>query len=102
VRKGIIECFPTLHDFVAESKTPLSPEIVSEIIEHLKNLQVSIKEYFPPLKEDMSWLRNPFSASIEGLDLPVRKIEHLIDIAADMNLKATFKPATLFEFWAQL
>jgi hypothetical protein len=50
----------------------------------------------------MSWLRNPFSASIEDLDLPVRKMEHLIDIAADRNLKATFKPTIMFEFWAQL
>jgi hypothetical protein len=50
----------------------------------------------------MSWLRNPFSASIEDLDLPVRKTEQLIDIAADRNLKATFKPAIKFEFWAQL
>jgi hypothetical protein len=102
VKKGIIECFPTLHDFVAESETPLSPEIASEIIIHLKNLQVSIKEYFPPPKEDMSWLRNPFSASIEDLDLPVRKTEQLIDIAAVRNLKAIFKSMTLFEFWAQL
>jgi hypothetical protein len=101
VKKGIIECFPTLHDFVAESETPLNPEIASEMIEHLKNLQVSIKQYFPPAKEGMSWLRNPFSASIEDLDLPVRKIEQLIDIAADRNLIATFKPATLFKFWTQ-
>jgi hypothetical protein len=50
-KKGIIECFPAFHDFVAELETPPSPEIASEIIEHLKNLQVSIKEYFPPLKK---------------------------------------------------
>jgi hypothetical protein len=29
VKKGIIESFPTLHDFVAESETPLSPQIAS-------------------------------------------------------------------------
>jgi hypothetical protein len=44
VKKRMIECFPTLHDIVAESETPLSPVIASEVIEHLKNLQVSIKE----------------------------------------------------------
>jgi len=36
-------------------------------------------KYFPSPKEDMSWLRNPFSASTEDLNLPVREVEKLMD-----------------------
>jgi hypothetical protein len=32
---------------LSASVTPLSLEIASELIEHLKNLQISIRKYFP-------------------------------------------------------
>jgi hypothetical protein len=83
---------------LSESETPLSSEISSEITEYLKNLQTSIKEYFPSPKEDTSWLRNSFSVSIEDLDLTLREFEQLMDIPAERNVKDTLKPATLFKF----
>ena len=39
---------------------------------------------------------------MEGLDLPLRELKQLIDIAADRNLKDTFKLAAVFEFWSLL
>lgn len=104
INRGISECFPTLHDFVCESKTALSAEITSEIINHLQNLQVSIREYFPRREEDLDWVRNPFSVPVEKFHqtLTVKQIEQLIDVAADGNLKTTFNSATLLQFWAQL
>lgn len=50
VTKEITECFPKFHDFLSESETPLSSEIASELTEHLKNLQMSIRKYFPSAK----------------------------------------------------
>jgi hypothetical protein len=44
----------------------------------------------------MSWLRNPFSASIEDLDQPLREFRQLIDMSAERNLKDTLKPANSF------
>ena len=89
--KEITECFPTFFGFLPESETPVLSEIASELIEHLKNLQMFIRKYFPSAKEELSWVKNPFSASPEDFDLPLREVEQLIDIVADRNQIDTFK-----------
>jgi hypothetical protein len=68
------------------------------MVQHLRNLQTPIRKYFTSPKEDTKWLRNPFSASTEDLDLPIREVEKLMNLAAYRNLKDTFKPAPQFEF----
>jgi hypothetical protein len=75
-----------------ESETSLLSEIVSELTEHVTNLQISISKYFPSAKEEVSWVKNPFSASTEDVDLPLREVEQLIDIVAERNQIDTFKP----------
>jgi hypothetical protein len=85
---------------LSESETPLSPDISSEISEYLKILQASIREYFPSARSDVSWLEYPFSASTEYLDLHLREIEHLTDMAPDGNLTDILNPKTVFEFWS--
>jgi hypothetical protein len=55
-------------------------EIASELIEHQTNLQMSIRKYFPSAKDEVSWVKNPFSVSTEDSDLPLREDEQLIDI----------------------
>jgi hypothetical protein len=46
----------------------------------------------------VSWLEYPLSASTEYLDLQLREIEHLTDVAPDGNLIDILKSKTLFEF----
>jgi hypothetical protein len=85
---------------LSESETPLSPDISSEISEHLKILQASIREYFPSARNDVSWLEYPLSASTEYLDLQLRAIEHLTDMAPDGNIIDILNPTTVFESWS--
>jgi len=73
-----------------ESETSLLSEIASELTEHATNLQMSISKYFPSAKEEVSWVKNPFSASTE--EKLNREVEQLIDIVADRNQIDTFKP----------
>ena len=65
-----------------------------------KNLHTSIREYFPSAKDDVSCRENPFSASADYLDLRLREIENLTDIAPDRNLIDIFKLKIVFEFWS--
>jgi len=81
-----------------ESETSLLSEIASELTEHATNLQMSISKYFPSAKEEVSWVKNPFSASTEDVDLPLREVEQLIDIVADRNQIDTFKPWICLNF----
>jgi hypothetical protein len=62
---------------------------------------MSITEFFPSPKEE-SLLRNSFSASAIDLDLLLLRVEELIDIAADINLSDTSKPANVSEIWSLL
>jgi len=48
----------------------------------------------------VSWFGYPFSASTEYLDLQLREIEHLTDVAHDGNLIDILKPKAVFEFWS--
>jgi hypothetical protein len=59
-----------------------------------------MREYFLSARNDVSWLEYPFSASTEYLDLQLREIEHLADIAPDRSLIDVLKPTTVFEFWS--
>jgi hypothetical protein len=52
---------------------------------------MSIRKYFPSAKEEVSWIKNPFSASTEDFDLPLREVEQLINIVADRNQIDAFK-----------
>jgi len=35
-------------------------KLPKKVMEHLINLQMSIREHLPSPEEDMSWLQNPF------------------------------------------
>lgn len=72
--------------FCRNRKLLFHTEISSEISEHLKILQASIREYFPSARNDVSWLEYPFSASTEYLDRQRTEVEHLADMAPDGNL----------------
>jgi hypothetical protein len=39
---------------------PRSSDDLLDIMEHLQDLHVPMKEYFPPVLEDLWWLRNSF------------------------------------------
>lgn len=97
-RKKLLSTFLNFMIFSLNQKLLFHHKLLKKVIEHLTHLQMSIREHLPSPEEDMSWLQNPFWISVEDLDLSLRELKQLIDIAADRNLLDTFKLATVFEF----
>jgi hypothetical protein len=71
-------------------------------MEHLQNLQVTVKEYFPLVVEGFQWLWNLFMFSLTKQWLLTRQYEELIDISTAICLKATYTNIPLIIFWASL
>ncbi|KAF3859947.1 hypothetical protein F7725_000202 [Dissostichus mawsoni] len=67
--------------------------------EHLANLIVSFKSYFPDMEEkpaQLDWVRNPFLLSEANREkLPLCHQEKLLDVSSDRGLKMTFENSTL-------
>lgn len=59
---------------------------------------MSIRKYFPSTKEEVSWVKNPFSAFTEDFYLPLREGEQVIDTVADRNQIDTFKHRLCLNF----
>jgi hypothetical protein len=97
--KRTYRVLPYILWLLPESETTLLSEIASELIEHLTDLQMSIRKYFPSVKEEVSWVKNLFSALTEDFDLPLREVEWLIDIVADRNQIDTFKLRLCLNFF---
>jgi len=46
--------------FSLNHKLLFHQKLLNKMLEHLKRLQISIREHLPSPEEDMIWLRNPF------------------------------------------
>jgi hypothetical protein len=56
------DCLPTLNDFFNELESQISDDILSDIMEHLQDLQVAVKEYSPLVVEDFQWYETSLSS----------------------------------------
>jgi hypothetical protein len=65
-------------------------------------LQVTLKEYFPPVVEAFQWLQNPFMFPLTEQGLLTKQYKELIDISTDTGLKVTYTNIPLINFWAGL
>jgi hypothetical protein len=70
--------------------------------EHLRQLQNSFEEYFPPNNNDNNWLRNPFIGSFRIEESSIKEYKQLTDIASDSVLKQKSPTVSLSSFWASL
>ncbi|KAF3852721.1 hypothetical protein F7725_006076, partial [Dissostichus mawsoni] len=76
-----------------------SAPVKSIIEEHLANLIVSFKSYFPDMEEkpaQLDWVRNPFVLSEANREkLSLCHQEKLLDVSSDRGLTMTFENSTL-------
>jgi F0F1-type ATP synthase delta subunit len=56
VEKNVTDCLPTLNNFLNELERQKNVDVLPDIMEHLQNLQVTVKEYFPLVVEGFQWL----------------------------------------------
>jgi hypothetical protein len=80
VQRNKLDCFDTMNKYLEESGKAVSESVKHDTTEHLRRLQNSFEEYFPPNNNDNNWLRNPFIGSFQIEDLSIKECEQLIDI----------------------
>jgi hypothetical protein len=83
LRKEKFQTFLKLKDFLNEVEGQISDNILSDIMEHLQSLQVTVKEYFSPVAEGYQWLQNLFMFSLTKQGLFMKQYEELIDNSMD-------------------
>jgi hypothetical protein len=74
----------------------------SDTIEHLRGLQVTVKEYFLLVVEGFQWLQNPFMFPLTDIGLLTKQYEELTDISADAGLEDSYTNVTLVNIWTDL
>ena len=62
----------------------------------------SITEYFPDEMKTKTWVKNPFTESLNLNKFTRKEWEQQIDIATDSTLKAKFQKVKLAKFWIEL
>ena len=56
LQSGVFESFPTFCDFLLTSEENISEEIRNLFIQHLLDLKISFREYFPPCDANNKWI----------------------------------------------
>ncbi|CAM4554618.1 unnamed protein product [Caretta caretta] len=104
LKRNVIDCFPTLQEFLATNYNMLLHESVkADIMEHLQQLTKQLRKYFPKMDNANSWICNPFKVpeSLPVPPLPVHEQEKLLDLSCDSGLKLEFACKPLADFWVQ-
>ncbi|CAM4478460.1 unnamed protein product [Lepidochelys olivacea] len=102
VEQNNFNCFPTLHEFLTEVHSTVHEEVSSTILQHLRDLQASLLEYFPTTTDDNAWVRNLFVITAKPVSFTAHDYESLIDLISDSDLKEKFKDLPLNNFWSSL
>lgn len=64
----------------------------------MQELEANLKEYFTPINNNKTWIRNPFSINIKTT-LSNSNVESLIELSCDTAVKDIFKEWPLINFW---
>lgn len=98
------QCFTLLNNFLEENELGVTSDVEKNIIEHLINLEKSLKDYFPEKLQDIDWVQNPFTKHTKPTMLTVSEYENLIDIKCSSLLKQKFESedSNLNDFWIAL
>jgi hypothetical protein len=102
VQRIKLDCFDTMNEYLEESSKAILESVKNDMTEHLKRLQNSFEEYFPPNYNDSNRLTNSISGSFQLEDFSVKDYEQLTDTASDSILKQTVRTVSLPRFWASV
>ncbi len=95
-----IDSFPSLEEFMSESKSTLHPDLILDIKQHCSQLIVNFQKYFPENYSTENWIRDPFSSEQNfPNDFSIQEREQLIELSCDSGLETKFKFKNLSNFW---
>jgi hypothetical protein len=97
---GPVSSFSFSVSFISENEIPFNPEPAANIKQHLGNLILVFKVYFPENLTSEFWIRVPFC--IEDIlpeSITTNEKDELTELTCDGNLQRNFKKMSLTEFW---
>lgn len=96
--------FPTLAAFLESSDGALLPtRVQDEIINHLRALKTSLRDYFSVPDKNKNWIADPFTTDVSDITgLTAVQENQLIEISCDSALKRNFKERSLCSFWVNI
>ena len=104
VQSKDITVFSALTNLMAEKKAECT--FISDISEHLKSMDETIKSYFPNLdqREKNSWILKPFSSELENVidDTDTNAKIEFLSLCEETSLKIEYKEQELCNFFGKL
>ena len=79
----------------------LPSNLRSVFLQHLSNLELKFKKYFPENLPSFEWIRNPFAHPTPS-SFTEQKKEDYLDLTCDNFLKRKFNLVNLTNFWISL
>ncbi|CAG2058609.1 unnamed protein product [Timema podura] len=83
--------------FLESTDEELIPKVKYNIIEHLRDLASSFRNYFLAPNPENSWIRNCFECG--DVQLTAKEQDALVDMTCDGSLKSVFKEYRLNQLW---
>ncbi|XP_062294532.1 zinc finger BED domain-containing protein 5-like [Scomber scombrus] len=100
VDQGNYDSFENMSDFLTKEETRLPNTVTNAVKEHLEGLKTQLREYFPALDAQCSWIENPFEVQDEALAvLSAKEQDGPLDLSYDTALKLVFLHKHLINFW---
>ncbi|CAK6977302.1 zinc finger BED domain-containing protein 5-like [Scomber scombrus] len=91
VDQGNYDSFENISDFLTKEETRLPNTVTNAVKEHLEGLKTQLREYFPALDRQCSWIENPFEVQDEALAvLSAKEQDGLLDLSCDTALKLAY------------
>ena len=101
VAQNNYECFDNLCEFLNTEEREIPTTAAGAIRAHLEILRTQLREYFPVLSVQHSWIQNPFVTLNEDAiaGLTAREQDSLVELSCDTALKLIFTQKNLGQFW---
>ena len=95
--------FSNRDTLVGLPKSSIDKALIADISHHLSNLDDEVWRYFPVISsEDIDFVRNPFSPSVNVHDLPEYIQDQFVELKNNSSAKQTFTDKSISQFWCEM
>ncbi|KAF2363516.1 HAT C-terminal dimerization domain [Trinorchestia longiramus] len=95
------DCVSKIEDVSGNGDISVPAELKQAIATHLNGLAKSLGGYFPTRKSYPAWVKQPFTFSVEAIDVNDKYLDEIIEIQHTQVQQQLFRTATLSTFWCQ-
>ena len=93
------DCLNKIEDVAEIEDISLHGELKQSIAMHLDDLAKSLDGYFPTTESYPSWVRQPFTFSVDTADVNDKSLDEIIELQQSQLQQELFRTETLSRFW---